>query len=941
MADQDLKLALRIQADLKQGRQELDALDTALDDVGESADRTSKRLDNLDGKGPAKVKQDLDAATKSAQNMDAAVDKANKSVNGMGGKNRKSAVSGLSDDVDEASDAMRRGGLSAGEYKQAMRQLPAQITDITTSLASGMPVWMVAIQQGGQLKDSFGGVKPAARALISSIKPMPLLFGGVAAAVGLAVVAQQKGANEARRYNEALILTGNIAGTSSDQLSDMARRIDDVAGTQGNAAAVLAEVARTGKVAADQIELVSRAAIAMEIATGKAISSTIDEFVKLAEDPVQAIADLNNEYHFLDASVYSNIVALKQQGREVEAVKLAVEAYADVVESRAKEISNDIGLLERAWKGVKDAASEAWDSALNLGRERTRQQELDDLNERIKLFEQLNEKSLFQRGERDAQIEADKARRDALAQEIEDEERLAKEKAEARQLEAEAIKAMAEVDKLTRSNLSNEEKRVKAIKAYREQLDAIREANPSDSRLDEDTVAKNIAGINERYETKDPEADRREREAKQRQKEMESFVAQLEKQAAVAGKSKDATRAYEISEKGLTGALLQRAQAANAVITQQEELNQAMDDAETLDGIAARLLSLDGNSFEARGKELEQEFAKLLARLESRGDEAGKALVRELINKEQLQAGLDDFQRQIDTIARGASSQRDLLSSQFEAGLISQPEYREGLMDIDSNAVSQLEQMRDAAVEYAQAMGDPTILQNFDAMVLGYQRVNDQTQRFLADGQQINEMLSTGLSDALLNVADGTQSAGEAFRQFAADFLRQLAQMILKQMIFNAISGGSGGGGAGGAGGAIAGAIAGAFAEGGYTGAGGKYQPAGVVHRGEYVQPQEALREPGALQFMEAFRREGMRSLARFQGYADGGLVGASPTISDSPAALMGQAVPKADLHQRLLPILDDDLIAGAMKGPAGEQILELHISRNPSKFRSLLNGGS
>ncbi|WP_296029264.1 phage tail length tape measure family protein [uncultured Alcanivorax sp.] len=938
MADQDLKLALRMQADLKQGRQELDALDTALDDVGESADRTSKRLDNLDGKGPAKVKQDLDAATKSAQNMDAAVDKANKSVNGMGGKNRKSPVSGLSDDVDEASDAMRRGGLSAGEYKQAMRQLPAQITDITTSLASGMPIWMVAIQQGGQLKDSFGGVKPAARALISSIKPMPLLFGGVAAAVGLAVVAQQKGANEARRYNEALILTGNIAGTSSDQLSDMARRIDDVAGTQGNAAAVLAEVARTGKVAADQIEQVSRAAIAMEIATGKAISSTIDEFVKLAEDPVQAIADLNNEYHFLDASVYSNIVALKQQGREVEAVKLAVEAYADVVESRAKEISDDIGLLERAWKGVKDAASEAWDSALNLGRERTRQQELDDLNERIKLFEQLNEKSLFQRGERDAQIEADKARRDALAQEIEDEERLAKEKAEARQLEAEAIKAMAEVDKLTRSNLSNEEKRVKAIKAYREQLDAIREANPSDSRLDEATVAKNIAGINERYETKDPEADRREREAKQRQKEMESFVAQLEKQAAVAGKSKDATRAYEISEKGLTGALLQRAQAANAVITQQEELNQAMDDAETLNGIAARLLSLDGNSFEARGKELEQEFAKLLARLEARGDEAGKALVRELINKEQLQAGLDDFQRQIDTIARGASSQRDLLSSQFEAGLISQPEYREGLMDIDSNAVSQLEQMRDAAVEYAQAMGDPTILQNFDAMVLGYQRVNDQTQRFLADGQQINEMLSTGLSDALLNVADGTQSAGEAFRQFAADFLRQLAQMILKQMIFNAISGATG---AGGIGGAVAGAAAGAFADGGYTGPGGKYQPAGVVHRGEYVQPQEALREPGALEFMHAFRREGMRSLARFQGYADGGLVGASPTISDSPAALMGQAVPKADLHQRLLPILDDDLIAGAMKGPAGEQILELHISRNPSKFRSLLNGGS
>ncbi|MEH6784110.1 MAG: tape measure protein [Alcanivorax jadensis] len=429
-----------------------------------------------------------------------------------------------------------------------------------------------------------------------------------------------------------------------------------------------------------------------------------------------------------------------------------------------------------------------------------------------------------------------------------------------------------------------------------------------------------------------------DKEAEKRLKEQQKFVDQLEREAELYDASESAARQYEIAQLGLTGSLLERAKAADAALAELERLKEADEDAAALEGIEIQLLDAQGNGIEARGRELEAKFSELMERLEARGDEAGQELVRKLIDVEKMQAGLDDFQERLSEVTKMATSQRDLLSSQFEAGLISQPEYREGLMDIDSNAVSQLEQMRDAAVEYAQAMGDPTILQNFDAMVLGYQRVNDQTQRFLADGQQINEMLSTGLSDALLNVADGTQSAGEAFRQFAADFLRQLAQMILKQMIFNAISGATG---AGGIGGAVAGAAAGAFADGGYTGPGGKYQPAGVVHRGEYVQPQEALREPGALEFMHAFRREGMRSLARFQGYADGGLVGASPTISDSPAALMGQAVPKADLHQRLLPILDDDLIAGAMKGPAGEQILELHISRNPSKFRSLLNGGS
>ncbi|MGT3185611.1 phage tail length tape measure family protein, partial [Yersinia enterocolitica] len=61
--------------------------------------------------------------------------------------------------------AFAKGAISAGQYRQAMRMLPAQITDITTSLVSGMPIWMVAIQQGGQIKDSFGGIGNAAKAM--------------------------------------------------------------------------------------------------------------------------------------------------------------------------------------------------------------------------------------------------------------------------------------------------------------------------------------------------------------------------------------------------------------------------------------------------------------------------------------------------------------------------------------------------------------------------------------------------------------------------------------------------------------------------------------------------------------------------------------------------------------------------------------------------------
>ncbi|MGM7813195.1 phage tail length tape measure family protein, partial [Yersinia enterocolitica] len=67
----------------------------------------------------------------------------------------------------EQEDAWKKGTVSAGQYRMAMRQLPMQFTDIATSIAGGMPLYMIAIQQGGQIKDSFGGIGNASKALLS------------------------------------------------------------------------------------------------------------------------------------------------------------------------------------------------------------------------------------------------------------------------------------------------------------------------------------------------------------------------------------------------------------------------------------------------------------------------------------------------------------------------------------------------------------------------------------------------------------------------------------------------------------------------------------------------------------------------------------------------------------------------------------------------------
>lgn len=64
------------------------------------------------------------------------------------------------------------------------------------------------------------------------------------------------------------------------------------------------------------------------------------------------------------------------------------------------------------------------------------------------------------------------------------------------------------------------------------------------------------------------------------------------------------------------------------------------------------------------------------------------------------------------------------------------------------------------------------------------------------------------------------------------------------------------------------------FARGGWTGPGGKWQPAGIVHAGEFVTRQEIVRQPGALAFLAQFNRVGMDALRRvLPGFAGGGLV--------------------------------------------------------------------
>lgn len=266
-------------------------------------------------------------------------------------------------------------GMSAKATAAAMRGLPAQFTDIIVSLQGGQRPMTVLMQQGGQLKDMFGGIGPAARAMGSYITGLINPFTLAAGAVAALGAAYLKGADEFPAFNRTIIQTGGVAGVAAGQLQAMSRRVGDVVGTQGKAAEGLNLFAASAKVGAENMEQFTAASVRWEKATGVAIADTVQNFVELGKSPLEAALKLNEGMNFLTATTYEQIRALERQGKTAEAASVAQRAYADALNDRAPKLSQNLGVLERAWKGVSDTARGAWDAMLDIGRADT----LDDV----------------------------------------------------------------------------------------------------------------------------------------------------------------------------------------------------------------------------------------------------------------------------------------------------------------------------------------------------------------------------------------------------------------------------------------------------------------------------------------------------------------------------------------------------------------------------------
>ncbi|UYZ06145.1 D-alanyl-D-alanine carboxypeptidase family protein [Agrobacterium salinitolerans] len=133
------------------------------------------------------------------------------------------------------------------------------------------------------------------------------------------------------------------------------------------------------------------------------------------------------------------------------------------------------------------------------------------------------------------------------------------------------------------------------------------------------------------------------------------------------------------------------------------------------------------------------------------------------------------------------------------------------------------------------------------------------------------------MTDALAGLLSGTMTAEQALQSMLQTLIKVGLQAVLMgdgplAGLFGMGGKSSSGGGFGGIFGALLGGLFG-FESGGYTGDGGKSEPAGIVHRGEYVLSKKAVGRIG-VDNLEALHRGALK------GYEAGGYVADSPTLS-------------------------------------------------------------
>ena len=556
--------------------------------IGAGADQTAQKIDRATRSMVASIQRATAAASAGGTGTSAYYESVAKQ-RGLDVNTLKPYLAQLDEAVakqNAAGVSLGNMGITAKQTAAALRGVPAQFTDIITSLQGGQAPMTVLLQQGGQLKDMFGGIGPAARALggyvAGLINPFTLAA-GAAVALGVAFT---KGYEESAALNRALVMTGNQVGPTTSQLNEMSRQVAESTGaTRGLVADAITQVVSLGGTSTQNIARVAEAAIKLERATGESIDKTVDKFADLGKSPVEASLKLNKEFGYLTAAIFQQIKALEDQGRATEAANLAQRAFADTISQRAGEIEGNLGAIERAWRGIKDAIKSAGDAALNVGRTGSLEQQLAAAKRELATgsFD-------FARTEGDVRTVIA-----GLEKQIAQEREIGVEKQKQAKQEQASIAWLQEGDKY----LSKQEQKLREIAKIRQAGAA---AGAAQTEID-----KRVAAVEEKYAEKAPKG----RSGGSRSDPAQTLIGDLSKSIASRQLEAEATETLTASEK----------RAA--------EIKQSLADG-TLKATAAQRQEIDVRLQKLIGLEKEIAFQKELDKAEAANVKNRQAMIKQI-----------------------------------------------------------------------------------------------------------------------------------------------------------------------------------------------------------------------------------------------------------------------------------------------------------------------
>ena len=716
--------------------------------------------------------------------------------------------------------AAKKAGLSVGQYSNAMRMLPAQFTDIATQLAGGQSPWLILLQQGGQVKDSFGGIIPTFRALLGSISPVMVGVGALATATGAMAYAWYQGSATLSDFNKTLVLSGNSAGLTSNRMLVLARSGEQAGLTFNQTSGALTELVNAGVRAGARFDDMSQAVAKFTEASGVPVDKVAAAFGKLTNDPTSGLIAMAQQFHNVTAEQIAYVAQLQRSGDEAAALQAANDAATNGFRDQTKSLRDNMGSIESAADSLKRAFKSMWDAALDIGRPDTAQ---EIVSKAEAAFKRADEVWNLRKGDRYVND-------DARASYWNDRE--------SARLALEMAQQQANVAKATEDNAAREA----VVESDRQKYAAQAQSaySKTESALDKFT-AKQKEYNQAIKDGRILQADYNILMAAAK-KEYDDSLKKPKKPSAVktpAGvKSIDTASAQTLELEAQLRTLEEHKSITDTISQQRQELWKQQSRFSVLEEAAKkRALTADEKSVLANKDEV-------LARAEVNARLGDQIVAQERLNR--LQDSSQKYVTQIGEktkalVAGGSMSSRGAQRQNEEAQL------RQGWMnaggtDADRGYQNELAALRRyyAAQDKLRsdwAAGAKSAWADYvDSAGNAYDSIKSIATTTL-DGisQSLADMLTTGKA----NLADFTRST-----------LSMLTQILIKQAMVGLVSSATSSLG---------------FAGGGYTGTGGKYEPAGVVHRGEFVFTQEAT------------NRIGVGNLYRMmRGYATGGLVGGS-----------------------------------------------------------------